>query len=100
MKAFKTITLLLVLFSILLIACGGGGATTTAAPQELWRPDWWMDQDSTEFVFSYGEATGGTSRTARASAFANAQAQAAFYVEARVQAMIRDFISETGVNNP
>jgi len=98
MKAFRIIAILVVLAGIL-IACGGGG-NQPRAPQARFQPPWWNQADSPDFVFAYGIGDGTNERIARASALSNAQSQAAMAVEARVRTMTRDFIQESGVQNP
>ena len=89
---------LLVLVAVLsLVACGG---KKPSGPQRAFEPDWYMSQDSTEFIFVYGNAQRANRQAAETSAYSNAMADAARTVEAQVQSMMRDFMSESGVDNP
>lgn len=98
MKRFRNLLLLIIVVAAL-VACGGSDGPK--GPKKVFKPDWY-DVESTdgESLYIYGTSAKSTERAAKISAESDAYFQAARYVEAHVKGMMKDFISETGGENP
>jgi hypothetical protein len=96
MKITRILLVLLVICSLFVVACGGKKKGSDE-PKKVWEPSWYGEQNSSEYVFTYGNAIKQAQRTAEESARAQAMAEAAAFVEQQVQSMTKDFISEAGV---
>lgn len=99
MKA-RNILVLLAAGLFVLSACSGGGSGGPRGPQEVFQPDWYGIQGDPEYVFTYGQATRVSQNAAETAAYANAMQEAAQYVEAHVQGMVKNFMEESGFENP
>ena len=97
MKTYRILVILVVFISLSLVACGG---SKSKAPREVYQPSWYGVTGNAEYVFVYGNAERVTQQTSEASAYNVALAEAANLVEIHVASMIKDFISEAGINNP
>lgn len=96
MKGFKIIALMLVVLFVI-TACGGDGPK---GPKRVWKPDWWQEQTSADYVQTYGMATKKSETVSYDAAYANAMLQAAQYVETYVKGMVKNYEEEAGVENP
>jgi len=96
MKKFRFITLLLVVL-LVMAACGKSGPKGI---KKAYYPDWWLLQESAEYVQTYGLATKVSQTTSFDAAHANAMLQAAQYVENYVQGMVKNYEEEAGVTDP
>lgn len=94
MKRMK-IVVVLVLIGLLFLACGG-----PKGPKRVWQPDWYDLQDNAEYVQTFGKAVKVSEGAAYDAAYANAMLQAAQYVESYVKGMVKNYNSESGVENP
>ena len=84
MKVTQMMMTIVILGSLVLMGCGGG---TTTNPREVYQPTWYGATGNAEYLFVYGNAE----RTSQ---------QAANSVETSVATMMKDFISEAGIDNP
>ncbi|MCL2064456.1 MAG: LPP20 family lipoprotein [Candidatus Cloacimonetes bacterium] len=102
MKFLRFCLVMVVFGSLFMIACGGGGGGGSAPSgmREVYQPGWYGTQGSPDFIFTYGTAERVSQAAAEQAAQANASAEAARNVEMQVQAMVRNFESEAGVDNP
>jgi hypothetical protein len=97
MKVLRIMLILVVIASLSLVACGG---KKPKGPTKVWEPDWFGTQGSSEFVFAYGFAERQSQSAASTAAEQNAYGEASRYIGAHVQAMLKNFESEAGVDNP
>ncbi|MBN1326870.1 MAG: hypothetical protein JW996_02860 [Candidatus Cloacimonetes bacterium] len=79
------------------VACGKSGP---GGVKKLYYPDWWQEQNASEYVNTYGMATKVSQTTSYDAAYANAMLQAAQYVETYVKGMVKNYEEEAGVNDP
>ena len=100
MRILRLCIIFIVLSSIFLAACGGNRGSVPRGLVEVPQPNWYGIQGSADYVFTYGTAERVSQQAAETSAYSNAVAEAARFVEVHVQAMTKDFISEAGVENP
>ncbi len=91
------IALILFVVAVLIAGCGGKGP---AGPRRVYQPDWWMVQDSPEYVHTFGMGERVTQNTSFDQAKANAMLEAAQYVESYVQGMVKNYQEEVGVEDP
>ena len=98
MKVYRVLIIVLVVSSLFLVACGGGGRVR--APQEVFQPSWYGAVGNDEYIFTYGQAVRVSQQAAEASAYSVAMVEAANIIEAAVMAMISNFVSEAGYENP
>jgi hypothetical protein len=98
MKILRFMLVLLIICSLCVVACGGNKKkpSTPAGPAQVWQPTWYNTQSSSEYVYSYGMSTNQSERGAVSSATAQARAEAGFYIETNVQAMVKDYFQEAG----
>lgn len=96
MKIYK-IVLLIFFCAFFIMACSSRRAST---PQRVFQPDWYGSVGNGEFVYAYGQSTKVNRNAAETAARANAFAEAARYVEAHVQSMMKNYLEEAGVENP
>ena len=94
MKKIKIIVALL-LVGLLISACGG-----PKGPKRVWQPEWYDLQENAEYVQTYGKAVKMSESAAYDAAYANAMLQAAQYVESYVKGMVKNYNSESGIENP
>ncbi|MCK9329114.1 MAG: hypothetical protein PHY08_05110 [Candidatus Cloacimonetes bacterium] len=99
MNILRLLTIITLLSSLFLVACGGSSAPK--GPKEVFSPDWYQTVTENEtYVFTYGNAEKVSQNASESGAYANAMSEAALYVESHVQTMIKNFISESGEENP
>jgi hypothetical protein len=94
----KKIITMLVIALFVIAACGKNGGSS--GPKKVYYPDWWQQQDSAEYVQTYGMATKVNQNSAYDAAYANAMLSAAQYVETYVKGMVKNYEEEAGVENP
>ncbi len=97
MKIIK-IAIMLLITILVISACGKGDGPKGV--QKLYYPDWWQNQDSEEYVQTYGMATKVSQTASYDAAYANAMLQAAQYVETVVKGMVKNYEEEAGVETP
>ncbi len=94
----RNILVLLVAGLFVLGACAGG--SRSSGPREVFQPDWYNLQGNPEYVYTYGQAVRVNQNAAETAAYANAMQEAAQYVEAHVQGMVKNFMEESGYDDP
>ncbi len=94
----KGIVILFVAGLIILTACSSG--KKEKAPTPVFEPDWFGLQGDPDFVYTYGQAEKVSQNASEQAAYANAMQEAAQYVEAHVQSMIKNYTEEAGVEDP
>ena len=98
MKFTKIMVIAFALIGILLVACTPDAAKK---PREVFQPDWYGEEiENDVYLFSYGNGKNINSNMSETSAKSNAMAEAALGVEAYVKTMMKNFMSEAGVENP
>lgn len=97
MKVSKIVVLMLIAV-FFVTACGGGGGPK--GPKRVYYPEWWQEQNSPDYVQTYGMATKVSQNSAYDAAYANAMLAAAQYVETYVKGMVKNYEEEAGVENP
>jgi len=91
----------LILITILLIALFGCSSNKNAVTGgNVSYPKWWNTQTEKDYICTYGMATKSSQTMSMDAAKANAMAEAARYVETEVNAMLKNYEEEAGVNNP
>jgi hypothetical protein len=93
----KKIIVLLVIAIFVFVACGKGNG---GGPKKVYYPEWWQEQNSPEYVNTYGMATKVSQNSSYDAAYANAMLAAAQYVETYVKGMVKNYEEEAGVNDP
>ena len=96
---FRVLIVLAVVFLFLLGACSSGKKAGSGM-REVFQPDWYGLQGDPQYIFTYGNAEKVSQNAAEQAAYANAMQEAAQYVEAHVQSMIKNYIEEAGVEDP
>jgi hypothetical protein len=89
----------LVVVMLVLTACSGGKASKYKM-KAVFQPDWFSIQNNSEYVYTYGQAEKVSQNASEQAAYANAMQEAAQYVEAHVQSMIKNYTEEAGVEDP
>ena len=90
-----------IIISIIAFAFGCAAVSKPSGPKKVWYPDWYgLQSEAGDYVYAYGEAKKSNQSMAFESAKAAAYNEAAQYVESYVKAMTKDFIRESGVENP
>lgn len=86
----------LLLILLVLAGCSKDKAQVQVqgTPEEY--PAWYLSQDDPDYVCTYGFATKANQRASVESARENAMQEIAYYVEARVNTMLKDYIQEAG----
>ena len=97
MKVTRLMITIVILGSLVLMGCGGAKPTP---PREVYQPTWYGATGNAEYLFVYGNAERTSQQAAESSAYASALAEAANSVETSVATMMKDFISEAGIDNP
>ena len=102
MKAIKVCVLLLVVVSVFMVfGCGGAEKNAGATqPKKVFTPDWYGVNDNPDYIYVYGSAEKLNANISEEAAKGFAYSEAAQYVEASVKTMLKNFISESGVENP
>ncbi len=104
MKILKVSLLVFAIVSILFVmGCGGAQQTSKSnfkGPNKVYYPDWWQTQPNPEFICTYGMSTKVSENMSRDAAYSDAMLQAAQYVEAAVQGMVKNYEEEAGVKDP
>ena len=96
----KTVSAVIII-SLIAFAFGCASTGKPGGPKRVWYPDWYgLQSEAGDYVYSYGEAQKTNQSIAFESAKAAAYNEAAQYVESFVKAMTKDFIRESGVENP
>jgi len=98
MKVTRLMMTMVILGSLVSMGCAGGRTTTN--PREVYQPTWYGATGNAEYLFVYGNAERTSQQAAESSVYASALAEAANSVETSVATMMKDFISETGIDNP
>ncbi len=99
MKNLHLLTVLTVIATLFLVACGGSAAPK--GPVAVFEPDWYGNVTENEnFVFTYGNSEKVSQNASESGAHANALAEGAHYVETHVTTMTKNFMSESGYENP
>lgn len=99
MKFSRIMLIIVVLASFLFVACGQENKPT--GPKKVYEPDWYGTQSENDtYLFCYGKADKTNQNMAFSAATANSYAEAANRIEAHVKTMTKNFMSETGVENP
>ncbi len=94
------VLLVLSLLFILLVLAGCSKdkvqvqAQVQGTPEEY--PSWYLSQDDPDYVCAYGFAIKANQRASVESARENAMQEIAYYVEAKVTTMLKDYIQEAG----
>jgi len=97
----KNLSKVMLIVGIVALVFGCAASTKTSGPKRVWYPDWYgIQSEAGDYVYSYGEAQKTNQSIAFESAKAAAYNEAAQYVESFVKAMTKDFIRESGVENP
>lgn len=98
----RNVMLLVGLLLILLVLAGcckdKVQVQVQGTPEEY--PPWYLSQDDPDYVCAYGFATKANQRASVESARENAMQEIAYYVEARVTTMLKDYIQEAGEVSP
>ncbi len=92
--------LVLGVISIMLLAACASGRPARTAPQQVFQPDWYGRQGDSEYIYTYGHDIKVSQNASEQAAYANAMQEAAQYVEAHVQSMIKNYVEEAGVEDP
>lgn len=101
MKLTKIMVIMLALSGLVFIACGGGSAKQPTGPKEVFSPDWYgVETENDTYLFCYGNGEKVSQNMSEQAAIANGMAEAANRVEAHVKSMTKNFMSESGVDNP
>ncbi|MBW6515664.1 MAG: LPP20 family lipoprotein [Candidatus Cloacimonetes bacterium] len=96
---FKNLIVLAVIGLLILTACSSGKSSKAKLTQAF-HPDWYDLQDNPEYVYTYGQAEKVSQNASEQAAYANAMQEAANYVEAHVQSLIKNYTEEAGVKDP
>lgn len=95
---FMKILVLIIIAAFLISGCGGN--KTTKMSGEVEYPEWWRVQGDPNYVHTFGEAVKVSSTMAFDAARSNSMLEAAQYVEAEVQGLVKNFEEEVGYENP
>ncbi len=98
-KILRFMVILMVVGIFLLSACSSG-TKAPAVPRQVFQPDWYDLQGDSEYVFTYGQSEKVSQNASETAAYADAMQEAAQYVEAHVQSMIKNYVEEAGVEDP
>ncbi|MCD4652124.1 MAG: hypothetical protein K8S56_10135 [Candidatus Cloacimonetes bacterium] len=98
MKTLKIMITVVFVLSMLLAACGGDKAPT--GPKKVYAPNWYDIPEDETHIFNYGMSIRTSQKSSQQSALADAFAQASWYVEAKVKAMLKDYQAEHGDIDP
>ena len=99
MKKGILIVSIVILFALL--ASCASGPKPEKGPKKVYHPEWWDKQSTTaDYVYVYGEGKKKNNILAFESAKAMAYNEAAQYVENYVKSMTKDFLRESGTENP
>ncbi len=96
----KTKLMLVLMMAVIFVITGCSGGKVASGPKEVFQPDWYGLQGDPEYVFTYGQSEKVSQNAAESAAYANAMQEAAQYVEAHVQSMIKNYVEESGVEDP
>ncbi len=96
----KTVSAVIII-SLIAFVFGCASTGKPGGPKKVWYPDWYgLQSEAGDYVYAYGEAQKTNQTMAFESAKSAAYNEAAQYVESYVKAMTKDFIRESGVENP
>lgn len=96
---FKSLLVLTIVCLIIFTACSSG-KSSKAKVTPVYTPEWYGLQGDPEFVYTYGQSEKVSHNASEQAAYANAMQEAAQYVEAHVQSMIKNYTEEAGVEDP
>lgn len=86
-------------FCAIIAACSTG-KPSGSTPGAVFQPEWYGLQGDSDFVFTYGQAVKVSQNAAEQAAYADAMQEAAYFVDAHVQSMIKNYVEEAGINDP
>ena len=92
--------IILLVAGLLLIAACSSNKPAKHGLSVVFQPSWYQLQGDAEYIYTYGQAEKASQNASETAAYANAMQEAAQYVEARVQSMIKNYIEEAGVVDP
>jgi hypothetical protein len=92
--------LILVIVSMFVLSACSSGPKAPGQPRAVFQPEWYNQQGDPEYVFTYGQSEKVSQNASEQAAYANAMQEAAQFVEAHVQSMIKNYIEEAGVEDP
>ena len=95
---FKSLLVLAVITLLILTACSS--KKSVKQPVLSFTPEWYGLQGDDEFVYTYGQAEKVSQNASEQAAYANAMQEAAQYVEAHVQSLLKNYTEEAGVEDP
>lgn len=92
----------LITFLALIVSCSSGPKPKIEkGPKKIYYPQWWDKQSTTaDYVYAYGEGKKKNNILAFESAKTMAYNEATQYVENYVKSMTKDFLSESGTEDP
>jgi len=91
---------LILVTSLLLALFGCSNNKSAVTKGNVSYPEWWNTQPEKDYICTYGMATKTMQTMSVDAARSNAMAEAARYVRTEVNAMLKNYEEEVGVNNP
>ena len=96
----KTIIVILIL-SLIAFVFGCASTGRPSGPKKVWEPDWYgIQSEAGDYVYAYGLGQKTNQSMSFESAKTAAYNEAAQYVENYVKSMTKDFLKESGSENP